>query len=286
MADTIAIRRQIRSVTSTRQITKAMQLVAASKMRAATAAAERSASFRDLTERMIKEAAASPDWSLHPLAVPSESKTTRIIIIGSDRGLAGPYHTRLEAELRRAVSVEQREGSQIELTTIGRKASLMANRVASIEVSERHPGFNTLPTMWEIHSLGTYLIRAYQEGHLGKVIIISQRFLSPLRQEAIARELLPLTAIEPEAALPPVLEPEADVAITGVIQTWLQAQLFDAAASAMASEQAMRMLAMQNATDNAGDMIDELTLAYNTARQAAITQELAEISGGVAALEG
>jgi len=304
MADTLAIRRRIKSVSSTRQITKAMQLVAASKLRAAAAAAATTEHYRRQLDSVLRQVALNPDWALHPLLQPSASDTTHVVLIGSDHTLAGAYHTRLEAMLLRIIAKQADEGRSVELTTVGRIPAGIAARTPGISVYERLGGLNVLPTIWEVQAAAHRLVDRYHQGEIGRVMVIATRFESALRQSVEARQLLPLTApgtggvdaavtvataettapaVTP-ADVPPTLEPDPATAITAAIHNWLRAALLDAATSAVASEHAMRMLAMQNATTNAGDLIDDLTLEYNTARQAAITQELAEISGGVAAL--
>jgi F-type H+-transporting ATPase subunit gamma len=291
MADTLAIRRRIKSVSSTRQITKAMQLVAASKLRAAAAAAATTQRYRRQLDVVLHQVALNPDWALHPLLKPSNSAITHVVLIGSDHTLAGAYHTRLEAMLVRIIDQQAAAGNQVELTTVGRIPASIAARTAGISVYERLGGLNVLPTIWEVQAAAVRLMERYQKGEVGRVLVIATRFESALRQTVEARQLLPLTPPQSPAAdaasiatAPPTLEPDPTAAITAAIHNWLRAALLDAATSAVASEHAMRMLAMQNATTNAGDLIDDLTLEYNTARQAAITQELAEISGGVAAL--
>jgi F-type H+-transporting ATPase subunit gamma len=297
MADTLTIRRRIKSVSSTRQITKAMQLVAASKLKAAAAAAAATRSYRRQLDAVLSRVALNPDWALHPLLQPSSSPVTHVVLIGSDHSLAGAYHVRLEAMLTRLVERQQGKGYQVELTTVGRIPAGIAARTSNVTVYERLGGLNVLPTIWEVHTAAARLMDRYQAGEIGRVMVIATRFESVLHQTVESRQLLPLTPPDITApdgvpavagpgasAVPPTLEPEPAVAITAAIHNWLRAALLDAATSAVASEHAMRMLAMQNATTNAGDLIDDLTLEYNTARQAAITQELAEISGGVAAL--
>lgn len=285
MADKTGIKRRIRSVKSTRQITKAMQLVAASKLRAATAAAVNAQTYRDSYELSLTHAAANTDWSLHELVRANDSATTQILLIGSDRGLVGAYHSRLEMTLNQVVDKEVAAGREVTITTIGTKEAATAMRQRQAEVGERLPGIGAIPTIWEIGQLSRKLLQQYADGTLGRLILITTTYRSTMVQAAESSELLPLSETATEAAgTPATLEPYSESAITATIQGWLQAVIYSAATNAYASEQAMQMLAMQNATSNAGDMIDDLTLAYNNARQAAITQELAEISGGVAAL--
>lgn len=316
MADTLVIRRRIKSISSTRQITKAMQLVAASKLRAAATAAATTERYRRQLDSVLSQVALNPDWVLHPLVQPSAATTTHVVLIGSDHTLAGAYHSRLETMLSRGIDKQTAAGHAVELTTIGRIPAGIAARTPGISVYERLDGLNVLPTIWEVQAAAHKLVERYQAGEIGCVLVIATRFESALRQVVETRQLLPLTApvvssgpaavdtpsvladaavrpgspsqASPAAhtvtAVPPTLEPDSTTAITAAIQNWLRAALLDSATNAVASEHAMRMLAMQNATTNAGDLIDDLTLEYNTARQAAITQELAEISGGVAAL--
>lgn len=313
MANQIAIKRRIRSVTSTRQITKAMQLVAASKLRAAATAATAVTRYRKEVDAVLVATAGTADWQQHALVGQGNAKApTRIMIVASDRGLAGAYHSRLEIELRKLVETERAAGRKIECTVIGQRAAAMALRISELDIIGRYPGLAITPTMREMRPAAQRVLDEFAAGKIGRLVVLTTRFHSSLRQEAEAVQLLPLgdgvatvsaneqgslsqsattghrrslsTAASTSANVPVTLESDADTAITAAVSAWLQAALLDASVSAVASEHAMRMMAMQNATDNAGELIDELTLAYNTARQAAITQELAEISGGVAAL--
>lgn len=305
MANTVAIRRRIRSVSSTRQITKAMQLVAASKLRAATVAAAGAQRYRQRLDQVLAAALRDEDARQHPLTQLNADAPTRIVIIASDRGLAGAYHSRLEAELRRVVGAEQRAGRRVELTAVGQRAAAMALRIPGTDLIGRYPGPSVAPTMREMRPAVERLVAEYRQGVMGRLIVLTTLFYSPLRQGVKAVSVLPVSAdaaatgndahassgSSSKASLSrevgvevPVLEPTPEAALDAAITSWLQAAMLDASVSAVASEHAMRMLAMQSATDNAGELVDRLTLQYNTARQAAITQELAEISGGVAAL--
>lgn len=288
-ASTTAIKRRIRSVTSTRQITKAMQLVAASKLRAAANAAQSATEYRAQLDRVLAEAAATDDWRMHPLAKTHDAKAPALIVVfASDRGLAGSYLSRIESQLRQVVRAQLSAGNRVEIAAIGQQAEQMAQRLDEVESLSLYPGLTISPDMREVRGLAAGLLDRYRTGEIGSIQMITTSFTSPLAQEVRSTELLPLS-VDPtpvQQATPGALtlEPSAEAAITAVAVGWLQAELLRAATNAVASEHAMRMLAMQNATDNANELIDELTLAYNTARQAAITQELAEISGGVAAL--
>jgi F-type H+-transporting ATPase subunit gamma len=288
VANTIAIRRRIRSVTDTRQMTKAMQMVSASKLRAATAAALNAARYRDQLDAIIAAVATDPDWSVHPLLQPIDSKVTRIVLFGSDRGLAGAFHSRLELRLRQLTTEYTQDGGKVEITAIGKREAQLAQRQVGATLKDEFGGMDEVPHGWELRQTTRELVKQHLAGEIGRVIILSTRFHSALRQEPELTTLLPLSAAaaKPEGeVLLPNLEPNPEEAITAAAEDWLVAALLDAASSSLASEHAMRMLAMQNATDNAGDMIDDLTLEYNRIRQAAITQELAEISGGAAAIE-
>lgn len=287
-AGTTAIKRRIRSVTSTRQITKAMQLVAASKLRAAAQAAQSATSYRSQVHQVLAEAAATDDWRTHPLAQPSSLQAPALVVVfASDRGLAGAYLSRIESGVRQLVKQYTKRGLLVEVAAIGQQAEQMAGRIDGVEVVSPYPGLSISPDMRAIRGLAESLLDRYRLGEVSSVTIVTTRFVSSLTQQVAVTELLPLSADSDGPRQAPgslTLEPTAEEAITLVVRGWAQAALLDAATNAVASEHAMRMLAMQNATDNANELIDELTLAYNTARQSAITQELAEISGGVAAL--
>lgn len=287
-AGTTAIKRRIRSVTSTRQITKAMQLVAASKLRAAANAAQSATGYRQQVNQVLAEAAATDDWSQHPLVrTPNSAAPALIVVFASDRGLAGAYLSRIENGLRQVVQQYAVTGTPVEVAAIGQQAEQMAGRIDGVHALSLYPDLSISPDMRAIRGMAASIIGRYQEGEISSVMVVTTRFISSLTQNVAVTELLPLTASATPAVETPgslTLEPTAEEAITSVAVGWVQAALLDAATNAVASEHAMRMLAMQNATDNASELIDELTLAYNTARQSAITQELAEISGGVAAL--
>ncbi|TAK88905.1 ATP synthase F1 subunit gamma [Patescibacteria group bacterium] len=292
-AGTTAIKRRIRSVTSTRQITKAMQLVAASKLRAAANAAQSATVYRQQLNRVLAEAATTDDWRLHPLAqAPNPQAPALIVVFASDRGLAGAYLSRIESGLRQLVRQYTLAGTKVEVAAIGQQVEQMTNRLKQVEAISLYPGLTVSPDMRAVRGMAASLLDRYRLGEISSVMVLTTRFISSLNQQVATTELLPLTAdsgtdgveSKPGDSGSLTLEPTAEEAITSVATGWAQAALLDAATNAVASEHAMRMLAMQNATDNASELIDELTLAYNTARQAAITQELAEISGGVAAL--
>lgn len=288
-AGATAIKRRIRSVTSTRQITKAMQLVAASKLRAAVGAAQNAARYQQQVGQVLTEASLTDDWKLHPIARPANPDAPAVIVVfASDRGLAGAYLSRIESGLRHTVQQMTKQDKEVQIEAVGQQAQQMASRIKEIAGVQLQPGLSISPDMRAVRSLAAELLQRYLDGELSSVTVITTQFKSSLQQQVTVSQLVPLATNNIESQNTKTgsltLEPNPDQAITAVASSWAQAVLLDAATNAVASEHAMRMLAMQNATDNASELIDELTLAYNTARQSAITQELAEISGGVAAL--
>lgn len=289
MASSKEIRGKIKSVENTKKITKAMEMVAASKMRKAQ---ERMRSARPYAEKIGNIAAelakANPEYR-HPFLVKNEKATgAGMVVVTTDKGLCGGLNT----NLLRAATTKLREletaGQKTDVVAIGGKGFGFMNRVGARVVAHAtqlgdQPHIETLIGPVKV------LLDAYAEGKLSAVYLCYTKFINTMKQEVVVQQLLPLKAsdmaTEKQAhSWDYLYEPDAATVIDELLVRYTEALVFQAVAENMASEQSARMVAMKAATDNAGNLINELKLVYNKTRQAAITKELSEIVGGAAAV--
>jgi len=281
------IRTQIRSIKNTQKITRAMEMVAASKMRKAQ---ERMAASKPYAKKirnvMAHLAQAHPEYR-HPYLEEREIKRVGYIIISSDRGLAGGLNNNLFRKLLRELKDWDAQGVQIDLCTIGRKATAFfkrfrANLRAELSNLGDAPGLDQL--------IGTVkvMLDAYDAGEIDRLFLASNEFVNTMTQRPMVELLLPIATEEPEEALTHhwdyLYEPDSKEVLDGLLMRYIESLVYQGVVENIASEQAARMVAMKAASDNAGELIEDLQLAYNKARQAAITQELSEIVGGAAAV--
>jgi F-type H+-transporting ATPase subunit gamma len=289
MASRQQIKRRIGSVRNTRQITKAMQLVAASKLRHAQEAVVRPRAYAELARGILtrlRQIAA--DDSEFKLFTDRPIKRRLIIAITSDLGLAGAYDANVIRTLINEAKVDRDRGVKTSVVAIGRKAAQATSHIAGLEVEAVYTKMPDKPSADELRPILTSIVSQFAEGRIDAVDIIYTQFISSVSQQVQRSRLLPAgfeeVELNDEMAHADV-EPSAEALLRAASLRLLEAQIYQAFLEAIASEQSMRMLAMKNATDNASDLIDDLTLEYNNARQAAITQELAEITGGAEALK-
>jgi F-type H+-transporting ATPase subunit gamma len=287
MASTQQLKRRIGSVKNTKQITKAMELVAASKMRRAQDNASRSRDYRNLANQLLTRLRELTDVTKHPLFVQRAIKTRLLITITSDRGLAGAYNSnvlrRLTAELRK--NDEDKVTSQ--LIVVGRQVAQFAAKLENIEVVGAYQEFPEHPTPNDIRPILSTITELYTKKKIDAVDVIYTDFKSSISQEVTLHRLLPAAFTEvpiSDELEGADFEPSPKAVLDNVTLRLVEANLSQAFLESLASEHSMRMIAMKSATDNATDLIDDLTLAFNTARQAAITQEIAEITGGAEAI--
>ena len=281
------IRGQIRSIKNTQKITRAMEMVAASKMRKAQ---ERMAASKPYALKirnvMAHLAHAHPEYR-HPYLQEREIKRVGYIIISSDRGLAGGLNNNLFRKLLRELKEWDSQGVDIDLCTIGRKATgffkrFRANLRAELSDLGDAPGLDQL--------IGTVkvMLDAYDAGEIDRLFLAGNEFVNTMTQRPVVEQLLPIAAEEPEEGLTHhwdyLYEPDSKDVLDALLMRYIESLVYQGVVENIASEQAARMVAMKAASDNAGNIIDELQLAYNKARQAAITQELSEIVGGAAAV--
>lgn len=289
MAKTTTLKRRIRSVTSTRQITKAMELVAASKMRRAQESALTSRDYRELARELLVRLRTLTDVSKHPLFKHRAIKTRLLLIITSDRGLAGAYNSNLLREFTAQAVADRAAGIATKVIAVGKRGAQMLARIEGLEVIAAYEHFPEHPTANDIRPILDTVVGLFKQKQVDAVDVLYTDYQSSLLQVARCERLLPAAfeAIENSAdadADEAVFEPSPQAVLNGVALRLVEAQLSQDFLEAQASEQSMRMLAMKNATDNATDLIADYTLAFNTARQGAITQELAEITGGAEAM--
>jgi F-type H+-transporting ATPase subunit gamma len=287
MASTQLLKSRIRSVKSTRQITKAMQLVAASKMRRAQEATKASAPYTQAASELLAALSTRTSVQHHPLFEQRAVKNRLMIVIASDKGLAGAYNSNIGKVYVGELRADDAAGIKNKTITVGRKASQLAARLKDTEVIGAYEELPDQPDGSELRAILDSARSRFVAGEVDAVDVIYTDFISSITQEAKVLRVLPAGFNEtpqPTTAGDVTYEPGTAEVLDGVVYRLVGAQIFQALLDARASEHSMRMLAMKNASDNASDLIDDLTLEMNKARQSAITQELAEISGGVEAL--
>ncbi len=283
------IRGKIKSVENTKKITKAMEMVAASKMRKAQ---ERMRSARPYAELVRSLAAnlshATPEYK-HPFLVANDAaKTAGFIVVTTDKGLCGGLNTNVLRAVTLRLKELDAEGVKAEAVAIGNKGLGFLNRIGAKVVSHAtHLG--DTPQLERLIGPVKVLLDAYAAGQLKAVFLCYTRFINTMRQEPMIQQLLPLTdelmqKEDGRHGWDYIYEPDAKVVIDELLVRYVEALVYQATAENMASEQSARMVAMKSATDNAGNVIGELKLVYNKTRQAAITKELSEIVAGAAAV--
>jgi F-type H+-transporting ATPase subunit gamma len=287
MPGTKEIRVKIRSVQNTRKITKAMEMVAASKMRKAQ---ERMRTARPYAEKIRNVAAhishANPEYR-HPFLIERDTvKRIGIIVITTDKGLCGALNTNVLRLVLTNFKEWQAQGEEIDACCIGGKGLGFLQRIGANVISHV-TGLGDRPNLERLVGAVKVMLDGYAADRFDRVMLFSTRFINTMKQEPAMEQLLPLTGERlgvPEGAWDYIYEPEAKVVLDQVLTRYIEALIFEAVAENMASEQSARMVAMKSASDNAATLIDELTLIYNKNRQAAITKEISEIVGGAAAV--
>lgn len=287
MASTQQLKSRIRSVKSTRQITKAMELVAASKMRRAQEAAKASSDYAHAAHELLTHLAASGVTEGHQLFEKREVKTRLLILVTSNKGLAGAYNANAIKRYVKQLRADEESGIRTQTIAIGRKGAQFASRLKGTEIVGVYESLSERPTGTEVTPVLGTIIDKFTSGEVDAVDVIYTEYINSLTQTVTTDTLLPAGYTEVKVGddiANARFEPSPKVVLEGVTQRLVEAQLFQALLDASASEQSMRMVAMKNATDNANDLVDDLTLEMNKLRQAAITQELAEISSGAEAV--
>lgn len=295
MASSREIRNKIKSVKNTQKITRAMEMVAASKMRKAQ---DRMKKARPYGEKIRNVAAHMSKASVeyrHPFLIDRNSvKRVGIIVVTSDKGLCGGLNTNVLRRVLNEIRSWEAEGEQVEVCCIGNKGLGFMSRLGT-QIISQVTGLGDTPNIEKLIGAVKIVLDAYTEDRFDRVYIFYNRFVNTMKQLPVMEQLLPLTDEHmrkddqdtAKAARAPwdyIYEPEAKPIIDDIMIRYIEALVYQAVAENMASEQSARMVAMKAASDNAGNLIDELTLIYNKSRQAAITKELSEIVGGAAAV--
>jgi F-type H+-transporting ATPase subunit gamma len=286
------IKRRIRSVRNTRKITKAMELVAGARLRRAQARIEAMRPYADrMMELMIGTARASTSVRGLPLLQRREVRTAAVLGLTGDRGLAGAFNAQI---LRHVFAVERRlrsEGVQVRWLVSGRKGASTL-RFRRYELDQTWIGFSDKPAYSDAQAIAHAITELYSQGEVDSVIVVYNHFESPLVQRVVEQEILPIPESvleggdDREAALVGdfIYEPEPEQILERLLPVYVETELFRALLESAASEQGARMTAMRNASKNAAELIDTLTLRMNRARQAEITQEILEVVAGADAL--
>jgi len=280
------IKTKITSVKSTQKITSAMELVAASKMRRAQERMSLGKPYAQRIRAVIGHIANAQSEYRHQYLEQRPVKRVAYIVVSTDRGLCGGLNINLFKATVKAMKEWHDQGVQIDICAVGAKAgsffgSLGANIVASVR------GLGDAPSAADLIGSVKVMLDAYDEGRIDRLYVVSNNFINTMTQKPQIHQLLPLEAEQDEKLghhWDYIYEPDAQELLDGLLTRYIESQVYQAVVENNASEQAARMIAMKNATDNAGDLIGELQLIYNKARQAAITQELSEIVGGAAAV--
>lgn len=288
MASTRQLKSRIRSVKNTKQITKAMQMVAASKMRRAQDADKASLAYTRAAQEILTYFASQGIVKDHRWFVTRPVKRRMFILIAADKGLAGAYNSNVFKEY--IVQLKQDDAANIENQTIavGRKASQFVTRLKDTAVVGTYEDLPDHPEGAQYYTILNSAKDAFEAGTVDAVDVIYTEFVSSMTQNAVTKRLFPagFTEVEvPEYVREATYEPNVERVLDDAAYRLIGSQLFQALLDARASEHSMRMIAMKNATDNASDLVDDLTLAMNKARQGAITQELSEISAGAEAMK-
>ena len=306
------LRRRLKSVTSTRKITKAMELVAAAKMRRATTATTSSRPYATAAWNLLLNLSSSSAPQSHPLLVVREVKRVLLIVITSHRGLAGGYNANIIRKVAEQLKNPERlvtpTGSPelrpikkpaIDVVTIGRKGEAAVRRLG-YNIIASFPIASDIPGPDDLRPLAALVINEYKKGTYDKVVVAYTDFVSVMLQRAKLRQLLPVSPIDLEKTIKDhviarnemtkqsqeyLFEPSPSEILDFMLPRLVETQLYQSLLESTASEHSARMVAMQSATNAAGDMIDDLTFTMNQARQAGITREISEIAAGKASLE-
>jgi F-type H+-transporting ATPase subunit gamma len=280
------IRNQIGSIKSTQKITSAMEMVAASKMRKAQ---DRMQATRPYAEKMLQVighiAKSNKDYR-HPFMQEREVKRVGYIVVSSDRGLCGGLNTNLFKLLVREMREWKQKGVETDICAIGQKgASFFRNYGGNVVAAVTHIGDD--PSASELIGSVKVMLDGFEQGKIDRLYLVSNEFVNTMTQSPHSLQLLPLPEGDDEDVghqWDYLYEPDSRPILDGLLPRYIESQVYQGVVENLACEQAARMIAMKSATDNAGGIIDELQLAYNKARQAAITQEISEIVSGAASV--
>lgn len=288
MAGAKEIRNKIGSVKSTQKITKAMEMVAASKMRRSQDAMEATRPYAETMRKVIGHLANGSLEYKHPYLEEREAKRVGYIIVSTDRGLCGGLNINLFKKAVLDMKDWSEKGADVELAIIGSKATAFFNN-SGAKVAAQVSGLGDSPSLEDLIGSVSVMLKKYDEGELDRLFVVFNKFENTMVQEPTIDQLLPLPKSDSEDmqrdhAWDYIYEPEPKPLLDALLVRYVESQVYQGVVENLACEQAARMIAMKAATDNASDLIDDLELVYNKARQAAITQELSEIVSGASAV--
>jgi len=288
MAGGKEIRSKIGSVQNTQKITKAMEMVAASKMRKTQDRMAASRPYADTIRKVIGHLALGNLEYKHPYLDERKIKRVGYLIVSTDRGLCGGLNINLFKKVLTEMKGLNEQGVEVDLALIGSKAASFFGSVGGNVVAQV-TGMGDNPSLSELIGPVKVMLQAFDEGRLDKLCVVSNKFVNTMAQEPRIVQLLPLPRAEEEGELAKkswdyLYEPDPKALLDTLLRRYVESQVYQGVVENLASEQAARMVAMKAATDNGGSLIKELQLVYNKARQASITQELTEIVGGASAV--
>ncbi len=287
MAGSKEIRTKIKSVENTRKITKAMEMVAASKMRKAQDRMRASRPYADKIRNVAAHLSFAQSEYRHPFLIKRDVvKNVGLIVVSSDKGLCGGLNTNVLRLSVNQMKTWEAEGKGISVSAIGNKGYGFMNRVGA-QVKSHITGLGDTPHLEKLIGTIKVMLDAYIAGEIDQLYICYTKFINTMKQEPTMQQLLPLSGEQlgsPNGHWDYIYEPEAKPVVDELMVRYIESLIYNAVAENMASEQSARMVAMKSASDNAKSVIGELKLVYNKARQAAITKEISEIVGGAAAV--
>ena len=281
MANIRLIKQRIRSIQSTAKITKAMEMVATSKMRRAQDRVLTGRPYAEKIEQVLADLAAQPGAAAHPLLERRDVNKVEIILISADRGLCGGLNTNMN---RTTASFILEEVAPTVLITVGRKGRDFMMRHGR-EVQAEFTGIGDRPSLLDTVPISGIVMDDYTEGRVDQVHLAYTQFVTTMAQRPVLRQLLPVepAKLERSGEIEYIYEPDSKTVLAQLLPRFVEMEVYHAILEAIASEQSARMVAMRNATENANELIEDLTLMYNKARQEMITKELLDITGGVEA---
>jgi F-type H+-transporting ATPase subunit gamma len=289
------LKRRVRSVKNAKQITKALEVVAAGRMRKVQAAVANSRAYGNLADAIIRRVAPSQEAQQHPYFKPAPEKPKKLyIVFTSDRGQAGAFNSNILHLVTDAIHADKQAGQEPSVIVFGKKGARFFARVHDVNLLGAYTDVEDIPETNVFAPVIESIENGISNGDFNSVVVVYTQFVSALVQKAQAKQLLPITVPEPTTAVEGnndgvdnkvyEFEPSLESVLEEALRLYFEATLMQARIESAASEHSMRMIAMGNANRNAGDLIDSLTLELNATRQAAITQEIAEITGGAAAI--
>lgn len=286
MAGGKEIKTKIGSIKNTQKITNAMEMVAASKMKKAQERMEESRPYADAIRNVIGHIAQGNLDFTHPYLEEREVKRVGYIVISTDRGLCGGLNANEFKAVLRDVQQWDESGVEVSFAAVGSKATSFFKRIAG-SLTSQASNLGDKPSVNDVIGTVAVMLKAFDEGKIDRLFLVYNKFVNTMTQEPVINQLLPLPKSDEakrDYAWDYIYEPDAKTILNTLMQRFVESQVYQGVVDNTASEQAARMVAMKAATDNAGDLIDDLQLVYNKARQAAITQEISEIVSGAGAV--